>query len=540
MRVHSATAALLAALLTFTVIGPAAAGPPGGSPGAAVDAPGRSADASGRVTTHTPAGRRHLLGEYAADTWRSFEALVVDETGLPADNVTVDGERSAFTSPTNIGAYMWSTLAARDLRLISRAEAHQRIATTLSSIAALERHEDSGQFFNWYDPFTGELVEIWPEDDVPVYHFLSSVDNGWLSAALLMVSNAVPQLRDDALALHERMDFGFYYDPDVGQLRGGYWTVLPPDQVYAPQVSGGCETSPAEGVTGEGFTCHHYGALNTEPRIASYLGIAAGDIPAEHYFRTWRTFPDDCGWAWQEMRPEGEWVSYLGVDVFQGTYLYRGMRIVPSWGGSMFEALMVNLLVPEATWGPDSWGVNHPLYVQAHIEHGLEETGYGYWGFSPANIPEGGYSEYGVEAIGLNPDGYASNNDRTNVDYGFDAEGCVRDPQPLSTEWPNGVVTPHASFLALEFAPQQALQNLENLRADFDGIYTDRGFRDSVNVDTGVISDHYLALDQGMVMAAIANATHGERFRSYFTRGEVEETIRPLLEMEAFNAGPAS
>jgi hypothetical protein len=540
MRARGAWSALLAALLTLTLIGPAAAARPGGPPGTSADAPGRSSDASGRATTHTPAGRRHLLGEYAADTWRSFEALVVDETGLPADNVTVDGVRSTFTSPTNIGAYLWSTLAARDLRLISRSEAHQRIAVTIDSVTQLDRHEESGQFYNWYDPFTGELVEIWPEDGNPVYHFLSSVDNGWLSAALLMVSNTVPELRHEARALHESMDFGFYYDPDVGQLRGGYWTVLPPNQVYAPQVSGGCVHSPSDGDTGEGFTCHHYGALNTEPRIASYLGIAAGDIPAEHYFRTWRTFPDDCGWSWQEMRPVGEWESYLGVDVFQGTYLYRGMRIVPSWGGSMFEALMVNLLVPEADWGPDSWGVNHPLYVQAHIEHGLEEAGYGYWGFSPSNIPEGGYSEYGVEAIGLNPDGYASNSDRTNVDYGFDAEGCVREPQPLPTEWPNGVVTPHASFLALEFAPQQALDNLENLRADVDGIYTDWGFRDSVNVDTGVISEHYLALDQGMVMAAIANATHGERFRGYFTRGEIEDAIRPLLEMETFTAGPAS
>jgi hypothetical protein len=532
MSTRRSLAAIIATLLAVTMAAPAVARPSG-------DPPGRSGDAPGRSSLDNPATQRQVLGEYAADTWRSFEAMTFEETGLPADNLSIDGERSRYTSPTNIGVYLWSTLVARDLRLISRAEAHERIATTLRTVAELERHEESGQFFNWYDPATGELVEIWPEDGNPVYHFLSSVDNGWLAAALLMVSNAVPELRDEARALYDSMDFGFYYDPEVGQLRGGYWTVLPPNQVYAPAVSGGCETSPAEGETGEGFTCHHYGALNTEPRIASYLGIAAGDIPPEHYFRTWRTFPDTCDWSWQEMRPVGEWVSYLGVDVFEGAYTYRDMQIVPSWGGSMFEALMVNLIVPEAKWGPDSWGVNHPLYVRAHIEHGLEEAGYGYWGFSPSNVPEGGYSEYGVEAIGLNPDGYPSNNDRTNVDYGFDHEDCPREPQ-LPTEWPNGVVTPHASFLALEFAPQEALRNLENLRSDFEGLYTDWGFRDSVNVDTGAISDHYLALDQGMIMAAIANAMHGERFRNYFTRGEVQRAIRPLLQMEEFNAGPAS
>jgi hypothetical protein len=531
MSARNTLAAFVAVLLAVTIAGPAVA-QPGDS------APGRSGDAPGRSGVSNPATQRQLLGAYAADTWRSFEAMVVDETGLPADNLSIHGERSAYTSPTNIGVYLWSTLVARDLRLISRAEAHDRIATTLSTVAELERHEESGQFMNWYDPETGDLVEIWPEDGNTVYHFLSSVDNGWLAAALLMVSNAVPQLRDEARELHESMDFGFYYDPEVGQLRGGYWTVLPPDQVHAPAVSGGCATSPTEGETGEGFTCHHYGALNTEPRIASYLGIAAGDIPPEHYFRMFRTFPDTCDWSWQEMKPVGEWGSYLGVDVFEGAYTYRDMQIVPSWGGSMFEALMVNLIVPEAKWGPDSWGVNHPLYVQAHIEHGLEEADYGYWGFSPSNVPEGGYSEYGVEAIGLDPDGYASNNDRTNVDYGF--EGCPdREPQPLPTEWPNGVVTPHASFLALEFAPQEALRNLANLREDFD-IYTDWGFRDSVNVDTGVVSEYYLALDQGMIMASIANALHGERFRNYFTRGEIRQAIEPLLRIEEFNAGPAS
>ena len=41
------------------------------------------------------------------------------------------------------------------------------------------------------------------------------------------------------------------------------------------------------------------------------------------------------------------------------------MNIVPTWGGSMFEALMVPLLVPEEQWARHSWGINHPLYVGA-------------------------------------------------------------------------------------------------------------------------------------------------------------------------------
>ena len=44
----------------------------------------------------------------------------------------------------------------------------------------------------------------------------------------------------------------------------------------------------------------------------------------------------------------------------------------PGWGGSMFEELMPAVFVPEETWAPRSWGVNHPLHVRAEREHGLD------------------------------------------------------------------------------------------------------------------------------------------------------------------------
>ena len=99
-------------------------------------------------------------------------------------------------------------------------------------------------------------------------------------------------------------------------------------------------------------------------------------------------------------RPVGQTRNYLGVDVFEGAYTYRGMRIVPGWGGSMFEELMPDMFVPEASGRPASWGINHPLTVRAQREHGLIEARYGYWGFSPSSDPVGGYREYGVDASG--------------------------------------------------------------------------------------------------------------------------------------------
>jgi hypothetical protein len=487
-----------------------------------------SAPAQAQAPEVHPATARQVLAMYGEDTWASFVAMTYDN-GLPADNLSADGTRSRYTSPTNIGSYIWSTLVARDIQLINPQEARGRIGQTLDTVANLELHEASGQFYNWYDPETGEKLTIWPPSGGPVYPFLSSVDNGWLAAALIMVTATVPQLADQAQAILDGMDFGYYYDPVAGLMRGGFWDEPPPECSIADNYRG----DPVDVF----YTCHHYGAFNTEPRIASYIGIAWGQVPPEHYFKMWRTFPATCEWSWHEMQPTGEVRTYLGVDVYEGTYSYRGMNIVPSWGGSMFEALMVPLLVPEEEWGPRSWGINHPLYVQAQIEHGLYEAEYGYWGFSPSNNPSGGYSVYGVDAIGMDPNGYPSNNDWTLVDYGFgDCPGRPAMPLPPPEAYTNGVVTPHAAFLALDFAPAAALENLANLQADFD-VYTDYGFYDAVNVDTGEVAEYYLALDQGMIMLAVGNYLRNDRLQHYFSHGAVEQAMRPLMAMEEFTAG---
>ena len=476
---------------------------------------------------------RATLTEYAADTWRSFEAMTDPATGLPADNVGGDldaSTRSGYTSPTNIGAYLWSTVVARDLGLVSSSEARKRMTRTLDTVATLERHDDSGMFYNWYDPATGEKLRVWPENGSTVHPFLSSVDNAWLATGLLLVSRAEPGLAPRADGIRKDMDFGFYYNAaenaPAGQIRGGFWDEEPP----------GCSVKDNYRDRGPDvyYTCHHYGAFNTEPRMASYLGIAAGQIPPEHYFGTYRTFPPTCDWSWTETKPVGEWREYLGVKVFEGALPYRGMHVVPTWGGSMFEALMVPLFVPEEEWGPRSWGVNHPLYVQGQIEHGLDEAGYGYWGFSPSNNPAGGYREYGVDQLGLDGAGYTSDQERTTVDQPY--EGC-REGSPAPTEYGDGVVTPHASFLALRYAPDAALANLTKIRSNFDA-YGPGGFYDAVAVRSGQVSEHYLALDQGMIMAALGNALAGDDVRRYVSRGPVEKSLKPLMQMEQFSAAP--
>jgi hypothetical protein len=171
--------------------------------------------------------------------------------------------------------------------------------------------------------------------------------------------------------------------------------------------------------------------------------------------------------------------------------------------------------------------------VQAQIHHGLREAGYGYWGFSPANVPEGGYDVYGVDGIGMNPDGNPSNEDKTLIDHGYlGSPTCPDRPakrDPPQSAYTNGVVTPHASFLALRHAPREALANLGRLERNFRGLYGKWGFRDTVNVDSGRVSDFYLSLDQGMIMAALGNALGGDVLRHAYVTRATEQKLRPLL-----------
>jgi hypothetical protein len=454
------------------------------------------------------------LERYASGTWASFAAMTDERTGLPADILEADGTRSVQTSTTNIGAYMWSAVVAERLGIIGRGELVSRLRRTLSTLEGMERHAPSGQFYNWYDHRTGAKLTVWPPSGEPRTPILSSVDNGWLATGLRVVSNAVPELSQRARALYDSMDFGFYYRPDANRILFHYV----PD-------------------TGTAACC--YDTVVSESRIASYIGIAKGEIPARVHFGTNRSWPDTCESSWTETRPVGFTRTYYGVPTYDGALPYNGTLVTPSWGGSMFESLMPSLFVPEEEWAPGSWGTNHPLVVDAQIHHGLVEAGYGYWGFSPANIPEGGYSVWGVDGIGTDPGGYPSNEDHTLIDHGW--EGCPgRDPvlDPPPSAYTNGVVTPHAAFLALRYRPAEALDDLERLERDFPGLYTPWGFRDSVNVDSGFVSSSYLSLDQGMIMASIGNALADDLLRRAFATRDFERGLRPVIGVEEFASSP--
>ncbi len=472
------------------------------------------------------------LERYARDTWTSLDAMTDEATGLPADNIPGDlSAPAAYTSPTNIGGYLWSTVTARDLGIISADDAHERLATTLDSLGSLERNTASGMFYNWYDPATGAKLTTWPDSGDPVEPFLSTVDNGWLAAGLRIVREADPALADQADVLYDSMDFAAFFDPagapglPAGTNRGGFWDAAPAGcSVAAPMYNG----SGAEAF----YTCHHYDTTVSESRIATYLGIANGSIPETALYGTHRTMPPGCDWAWQEQLPTGTVRTYQGFDVWEGAYSYRGMSFVPSWGGSMFEALMPDLLVPETKWGPRSWRLNHPITVEVQKQHGLQDAGYGYWGFSPASDPVGGYAEYGVDIAGMRSDGYTSDREKTDVD--IDRPGCTVGTNP-DPEFGDGVVTPHASFLALPYDRKGVLANLAKLENEL-GAYGPGGFYDSIAVRSGTVAERYLSLDQSMIMAAIGNELTGDSLKGYFVDKEMEKRLRPAMAAQVFSS----
>ncbi|MGD0906299.1 MAG: glucoamylase family protein [Candidatus Acidiferrales bacterium] len=115
-------------------------------------------------------------------TWRFFESYVsAEDHSLPPDNFQEDPRPviAHRTSPTNIGLYLLSTVAARDFGWIGTLDTLDRLEATLATMNQLESYR--GHLFNWYD--TRDLHPLEPK-------YVSSVDSGNLAGHLLVLGNA--------------------------------------------------------------------------------------------------------------------------------------------------------------------------------------------------------------------------------------------------------------------------------------------------------------------------------------------------------------
>jgi len=118
----------------------------------------------------------------ARRTWRFFETFVTPaENMLPPDNFQEDPKPVVAhrTSPTNIGLYFLSAVAARDFGWAGTLETVERLEAAFESLQKLPRFK--GHFYNWYG--TLDLQPLAPA-------YVSSVDSGNLAGHLVVLANA--------------------------------------------------------------------------------------------------------------------------------------------------------------------------------------------------------------------------------------------------------------------------------------------------------------------------------------------------------------
>jgi cyclic beta-1,2-glucan synthetase len=129
---------------------------------------------------------RRQLRLCARKTWYFFETFVTAEDNwLPPDNFQEEPRAVVAhrTSPTNIGLYLLSTVAARDFGFVTLRELAERLGATLATVERLEKRE--GHVLNWYD--TQTLEPLAPR-------YVSTVDSGNLAAYLWTVRSACTEL----------------------------------------------------------------------------------------------------------------------------------------------------------------------------------------------------------------------------------------------------------------------------------------------------------------------------------------------------------
>jgi len=249
-------------------------------------------------------GERELVMRLAAETWSYFTTFAgPGDHFLPPDNVQEAPATQVAhrTSPTNIGLALLSTLAAHDLGFIDAGELGDRLERMLAAIESLEQH--AGHLLNWYD--TETLAPLAPR-------YVSTVDSGNLAGSLLTLGAGLRQvaatpagrayaeplqgLAARCEALFAGMDFSFLYDRRRRLFAVGY-------RLADSEGPGRLDPS-------------FYDLLASEARLASFLAIAKGDAPQDHWFNLNRQLVGAAG------RPT-----------------------LVSWSASMFEYLMPLLIV---------------------------------------------------------------------------------------------------------------------------------------------------------------------------------------------------
>jgi len=251
------------------------------------------------ATLEISATDKEFLRENAARMWRYFDDLVTARDNyLPPDNFQESPPNGIAhrTSPTNIGMYLISALAAYDLEIISVEKMLDKLEKTIGMINRLEKW--NGHLYNWYN--TRDLTLLRPR-------YISTVDNGNYIVYLMTLKEGLLRIREDLTGeTRRRVDkvlafltdtiegtkFGYLYDKKRKLFTIGY------------------------NIEEEKLTKSYYDLLGSEARQVSFISIANGEIDRDHWFELGRTLTTS--------------------DKFRG---------LVSWTGTMFEYLMPLLVM---------------------------------------------------------------------------------------------------------------------------------------------------------------------------------------------------
>ncbi len=142
--------------------------------------------------THTAASlsepQREEIQRLARRTWAFFEQFVgPDDHWLPPDHFQESprGNVAHYTTPTNIGLYLLSTLSAHDLGFVDLLELVVRLRSTFENMDKLEHYR--GHLLNWYD--TQTMAALPPR-------YISTVDSGNLAACLIALKQGLLTMQD--------------------------------------------------------------------------------------------------------------------------------------------------------------------------------------------------------------------------------------------------------------------------------------------------------------------------------------------------------
>ncbi len=239
------------------------------------------------------------LREYAKDIWGFFADNVnVDENHLPPDNIGQPPHAAAAhrTSPTNIGLYLLSVLAARDFTFIDTAEMKTRIENTISILEKLPMWH--GHFYSRYD--TKKLTVLSPG-------YISTFDSGTLTACLITLKEGLREYIYESTALLELI-------PRIEKLLENTDYKILYNKKRNLFSLGAKIHSDGEYETDE--NC--YDLLMNKARTISYIECAKRNVPKKH------------------------WSSLSRALVTSGGYI--GLY---SHGGTAFEYFMPPIFLPE-------------------------------------------------------------------------------------------------------------------------------------------------------------------------------------------------